>query len=133
MRQYPKVSTGGGGIPINAGVGASKSQVHFSSGLDGGSSFGNTGDNFAEVVTIDESCTVPPTFIKMDVEGFEIAALKGASETIRKHKPKLAICLYHKISDFVDVPKLVLSLRDDYKMYVRHYTPFFSETVAYFV
>ena len=36
------------------------------------------------------------TFVKMDVEGFEIKALSGGVETIRKYVPVLAVCIYHK-------------------------------------
>ncbi len=57
-------------------------------------------------------------FIKMDVEGFENEALAGARETIKRFKPKLAICLYHKTSDLVDLPEMIQEVAD-YKMYVR--------------
>ena len=45
-----------------------------------------------------------PTFLKMDVEGAELDALKGAAETIRRHRPVLAICLYHKPEDLWQIP-----------------------------
>jgi FkbM family methyltransferase len=40
-----------------------------------------------------------PTLIKLDVEGAEKEALLGAAQIIRKTKPKLIICAYHKPED----------------------------------
>ncbi len=57
-------------------------------------------------------------FIKMDVEGFEANVLEGAKKTIQNLKPKLAIALYHKTSDLVDLPLFIDQL-GDYKMYCR--------------
>lgn len=57
-------------------------------------------------------------FIKADVEGFECDVLKGARWVLQSFKPKLAIALYHKSSDLVEIPRLVRSL-GDYKLYVR--------------
>lgn len=72
-----------------------------------------------------------PTFIKMDIEGSELAALHGAEQTIKKYKPKLAISVYHKPSDILDIPLLLLQLNPDYKLYLRHYSPFNAETDLY--
>jgi len=71
------------------------------------------------------------TFLKMDVEGAELNALKGAQKTILKNKPKLAICIYHSDRDMLEIPLWVLSLRLGYRLYVRHYSNDLWETVLY--
>lgn len=62
---------------------------------------------------------VEPTFIKMDVEGAEVSALKGAAETIKRLKPKLTLCLYHNVKDMWEIPLLVHELVPEYKLYCR--------------
>ncbi|MCX7998577.1 MAG: FkbM family methyltransferase, partial [Leptospiraceae bacterium] len=54
-------------------------------------------------------------FIKIDTEGAEKEIIKGAKETIRKFKPRMAIAAYHLPDDKEKIPELVLSIRDDYK------------------
>lgn len=70
-------------------------------------------------------------FIKMDIEGSEEAALKGAVKTIKKYKPKLAICVYHKPDDLCVLPQLIKSMVPEYKLYLDHYTINFTESVLY--
>ncbi len=72
-----------------------------------------------ETVTVD-SLNIKPTFIKMDIEGFEAAAISGAADTIKRYKPKMQIAAYHRSGDLVDIPKSVLSLHGEYKVYIRH-------------
>jgi FkbM family methyltransferase len=60
-----------------------------------------------------------PTFIKMDIEGSEKEALIGAANIIKRGKPKLAICAYHKIEDIYELPQTILGIRDDYRFALR--------------
>ena len=63
------------------------------------------GDDAIETVLLDYM--VEPndkvTLIKMDIEGAELNALRGASGIIRRDKPRLAICVYHKPEDIIEV------------------------------
>lgn len=61
------------------------------------------------------------SFLKMDIEGAEGRALDGAKKTIEKFKPKLYICAYHRNEDFFALPEKILSIRSDYKIYLRHH------------
>lgn len=71
------------------------------------------------------------TFLKMDIEGSELAALRGAERIIREQRPKLAICVYHKPEDLWEIPSLLLSYHPDYKLYLRHYSINETETILY--
>lgn len=85
-----------------------------------------------EVTTIDEALHgVNVTFIKMDIEGAELQALKGAKETIQRCKPKLAICVYHRREDLITIPQYIQSLNAGYKLYFRNYSPHGLEAVIY--
>jgi FkbM family methyltransferase len=70
-------------------------------------------------------------FIKMDIEGAEPFALQGAIETIKKHKPKLAIAIYHSMDDFTNIPKWILDLNLGYEIYLGHYTIHAEETICF--
>jgi hypothetical protein len=69
----------------------------------------------------------------MDLEGWELNALRGASRHIREDHPKLAISVYHHPSDFWRIPEYVLGLRGAYDVHLRHYSEGWSETVMYFI
>lgn len=72
-------------------------------------------------------------FIKMDIEGAELNALKGAKNTILRFHPKLAISLYHSIDDFITIPRYLTSLGLPYKYYLDHHTIYENETVLFAV
>lgn len=71
------------------------------------------------------------TIIKMDIEGAEVEALKGAAETILRHHPKLIISAYHKRNDLFEIPNLIHRIRQDYRFYYRHFSNNFGETTLF--
>lgn len=70
-------------------------------------------------------------FIKMDIEGAELPALKGALATMRKFKPDLAIAIYHSWEDLVHIPLWLASQQIGYRFYLRHYTIHSEETILF--
>jgi FkbM family methyltransferase len=70
-------------------------------------------------------------FIKMDIEGAELNALKGAIQTIKTFKPILAIALYHREIDFYNIPLFIEQLNLGYKFYINHNTIHQGETILF--
>lgn len=90
-------------------------------GIKGGRNSGIRPDGtMLKSITVD-SLNTDASFIKMDVEGEEINTILGAKETIIKHKPKMLVSAYHRTDDFIKIPQAVLGIRDDYKIYMRHF------------
>ncbi len=71
------------------------------------------------------------SFIKMDIEGAEIEALRGAEGCLRAHRPKLAISLYHSLEDFCRIPRYLASLDLGYRFFLKHATIHAEETVLF--
>jgi FkbM family methyltransferase len=71
------------------------------------------------------------TWIKMDIEGAEMDALRGAADTIKRNHPKLTICIYHSDEDMIRIIEYIHELVPEYKLYVRHHSRSSVETVLY--
>lgn len=71
------------------------------------------------------------TFMKADIEGEELHMIRGAQKLIARHKPKLAICIYHNDEDLYEIPMELRRLNPEYKFALRHHKPQFYETVLY--
>jgi FkbM family methyltransferase len=70
-------------------------------------------------------------FIKLDIEGAELQALQGAEDTLRRFRPRLAIALYHRLADFVDIPRYLEGLDLGYRLLLGHFTIHTEETVLF--
>jgi FkbM family methyltransferase len=83
-----------------------------------------------------------PSLIKMDIEGFELEALAGAQQVIRRCLPIMAITVYHLCDHLWKVPLSIATAADpqfdtsataDYSFFLRSYQTEFWETVCYAV
>lgn len=84
-------------------------------------------------IAIDDMDLSEVSFIKMDISGWEMRALHGAQNTIRKFVPKLAISVYHNKGDILDIPIFIKSIEPSYRLYLRHYSNTQYGTVLYAV
>jgi FkbM family methyltransferase len=133
MSRIEKIG-GGDVILLEKGVFSSPGHLFFDAKANTDSHIDESGGVSIEVDSIDHVTQGEDvSFIKMDIEGSELEALRGAQNTIRQHKPKLAVCVYHRQEDLVTIPQYILSLREDYRLYLRHYGNFLAETVLYAV
>lgn len=97
------------------------------------SSFNVAGDVEIDVAPLDTVLNEKFTLLKMDIEGGELRAIRGARSHIISHHPTLAISVYHRCTDMWKIPLEILSYRKDYKLYLRHYIEGISETVMFFI
>jgi len=117
-------------VLYNKGVWSETTTINYSFG-DLSSAIG-VGEKTASVITLDEALAEKDvSFIKMDIEGAELDALKGAKNIIKRQKPALAICVYHNLQDRWEIPLYIKSLVPEYKIYLRHHSNYEYETVCY--
>ena len=62
--------------------------------------------------------------IKMDIEGAELNAVKGAIETIKKFQPILLIAVYHTPQDFFEIKPLIENIAPNYRSILKKLTPY---------
>lgn len=111
-------------VPVPLAVGNKEEMLPFNPcpTHPGGSGFTNSGTIQVPVVTLDNWCEengVVPNFIKMDLEGAEGIALLGAERIFTEHKPRFAICLYHKLEDMWQLPRLLKAYCPEYRFWCK--------------
>jgi FkbM family methyltransferase len=74
-----------------------------------------------------------PTFVKLDIEGFEPDALRGAKDTIARHGPVMAVCVYHLQEHLWTIPLQLRGCRDDYAFFLRPHNEEGWDLVCYAV
>lgn len=124
-------------VPFQYAVDDSTGEAYFSEHTGAGSRKVDKSSLIVPKITIDDfvhnNNISNVNFIKMDVEGGENSALKGARETISRFHPKLAICIYHRPDDFITIPKTILDINPNYCFYLKHNSNNFWETVLFAV
>lgn len=94
----------------------------FASGGGAASALAAAGETTLEVTSIDEALPdFAPNFIKLDIEGAEPAALRGAARTIARHQPVLSVCVYHAPDHLWALPLLVRERWPFYRLALRYH------------
>lgn len=122
-------------VLLPQGAWSEKTRLKFEALANSGSHIDANGSIVIDAVSIDEVVKTEDTitFIKMDIEGSELEALKGAKTVIQRDKPKCAISVYHKLEDMITIPLYIKELVPEYKLYIRHYSNSEFDTVLYAV
>jgi FkbM family methyltransferase len=104
------------------GVYSSTVQLRFTSGQGEASGLSKNGETVIQCVSLDESApNFAPTLIKMDIEGAETHALRGAERIIGAYHPGLAICIYHAPEHLWEIPCLVNEIAQKYNLQYKYY------------
>jgi FkbM family methyltransferase len=123
----------------NTGAWHKRTVLHFHDGRAGSSRVSETVDpafpsTSIPVDTIDHILQGRRvTYISMDIEGAERNALLGGEQSIKKWRPRIAVCVYHRREDLFDLILLLQSFVAEYRFYLRHYSDNQTETVLYAV
>jgi len=92
------------------------------------------GDDCISTVAVDDLLAGEGIdLLKLDIEGAEAAALRGAAHTLRSSRPVLAISAYHKPDDLWQLPDLISDICPDYTCYLRQHASNSFDLVLYAV
>ena len=110
----------------NLGLGSQENEIpYIKNGV--GSTFNiRFGDAIAKVIDVDtylnkNNISQKVNLIKLDIEGAELDAVKGAAQTIGMYRPILQICLYHKLIDLWTIPLYLQKVNNLYSFSFRHH------------
>jgi FkbM family methyltransferase len=110
---------------INSALGDKTGQAYLmKSGINSFVTSESTGEK-VKIDTIDYFCSTNKlgvNYIKADLEGSEMNLLQGASETIKKNRPKIAITTYHEESHAYQIREFLTTIIPSYKILVKGIT-----------
>ena len=82
-------------------------------------------------VRLDDYLNQDYDLLKIDVEGADLQTLQGATNWIKKHRPKIAVSLYHRPTDLWEIPLFLAKLDLNYKFYLRQHGEQGMDTLLY--
>lgn len=113
---------------------ASSGRLRFAGGLGESSRVDPAGGSEVTCVAVDEALpSFAPTLVKLDVEGAEEEALVGMTRTLVRHRPDLAVSVYHLPAHLTSLPMRIAGLGAGYRLYLRSHGYSGLETVLYAV
>ncbi len=118
---------------VPAGAYSRDGELRFAASGRTNGSICEVGEIIIPVRRLDAALAETPTLIKMDIEGSETHALRGAAHFIQDAKPRLAIAAYHYAPDLWRLVDVVREINQSYRFYLRHYSETGLESVIYAV
>lgn len=120
---------------FNKGLGKNEGTFKFKDD-DAGSRISDEGSEIIDVLSADSFVSSLqdnelPNFIKLDIEGAETDVLDSLKTFIAKHKPDLAISIYHNLEDLWTIPLTIKKICPEYHIYIRHQSNYYTETICY--
>lgn len=103
---------------LDAVLGARAAPATFHDGLGYASQIAPTGRQRRRVTPID-ALKLDPTFVKLHLEGAELAALQGARATLLRCRPIVAATIYHNADGLAATPLWLMQTLPDYRVLLR--------------
>lgn len=112
---------------VPCGLGPENTVLNYTDTGGGCVTSSGKGDSQCQMVTLDSFASekdLKVGVIKMDIEGFELSALKGMLQTIQKHRPVLSFAIYHNPEQFFETKPLLDQYVKNYYYSIRQLVPF---------
>lgn len=120
-------------VVLNKGISDQSGEVYYRNSTSSSCIADNDGI-LGECVALDDLLTNEHvSYIKMDIEGSEMLAIKGAKNIIKEEIPTCAISIYHKASDVWEIPLLLKEIAPGYRIFLRHHESMQAESLCYAV
>lgn len=103
---------------LDAVLGDRAKPALFHAGLGFASQVSATGTLRARLTPID-ALKLNPSFVKLHLEGAELAALEGARKTLLRHRPIVAATIYHNADGLAATPLWLMDTLPDYRVLIR--------------
>lgn len=112
-------------------TGNENAQISFAEEGGINSQISETGSNKVQMIKLDDLIKDEITLVKLDVEGAEMDTLRGCEKLIKRYRPKLAVSLYHRIDDLINIPTYLKEIVPEYKFKLRQHSGALYDTVLY--
>jgi FkbM family methyltransferase len=120
------------GVAFQAALSSHNDLASFNMTGSTGSNLNSIGEKNTARIALDLTLiNTKISHIKLDVEGSEIEALQGMKNLIKKNLPRLALSVYHRPNDLVQIPNLVLEFGLYSKFDLRNFANQTFETIFY--
>lgn len=117
---------------INAAITSKNGLARFNTCGDMSSSLSTDGDVMVQTYQLSNFINDDNLFIKLDIEGNELEAIKTSISAIKKHKPIMAISIYHKPFDLLTIFDILSVAAPQYRVNFRVHGMNATDSILYF-